>query len=423
MISLATLKKLPASIWCAFAAPLGFATGWDIVVYQSSLRPMAAEVRFFSFSLHAGTLLLTLALVLFLLRERPIRVRIPSWPLLGLIILFLGMLAAFTGAADPILHGGSMLQWVFWLVCIWFVAISEKHRRALGWGLVVAAALTAFLAILQVLHQGSLGLGFLGETPLSLSMPGVSKISLGSTEFLRGYGLFPHPNIAFGWIALGLMAFFARFPRFHPVERPELTTLFLLLFLGLLATGSKSLLLLGLVTAGVLWFAAKKTHRPAWLAGGIVLALVGAGVLWQIRLTDTVSDRLFFLVEGWKIFLQAPQGVGLFHAAASLHTLGEQSPWMLQPLHTTYGLMLLEAGLIGGLGWLMTSLTFGAFALQTLRDHHNRWPYAVAIFYVLISGLVDHFWLTYPSTFFALALLFGAILAGHLARGTRRDYT
>ena len=418
----ASLKNWSASMWLTLVGVLLLGTGVDAVLYQSILRPLGAEVRFFAVILPAGSVLLALSMGLHLLQERWKKMTMPSLPQVGLLLLAMGFMTAFATAQDLWLHGGGILGWIFWMLCFWFYSLSEKHRRVLMIGLVISAGVTSMLALLQVLHQGGLGLSTLGEPALSLTTPGTSKITIAGLTLLRGYGLFPHPNIAFGWMVMGLWAFFSLFPRWKPWERPELTLIVGFLALGLLATGSKSVLLLGIALAFTLWIAAKKNARAPWMGLGIALVALSALLLWFLWPSETVTDRLFFLDAAWKLFVAHPLGMGLSHTAAAIHAAGEARPWMLQPVHTVYGLLFLETGLIGGLGWLFLCISMGTLALKNLFKHHVSWPSAAVLGYILLSSFFDHFWLTYPATFLALAWLFADILAPHLARGTGRSY-
>lgn len=56
--------------------------------------------------------------------------------------------------------------------------------------------LEAFLILIQVYLQKSVGLIYLGEAILHPSIAGVSTIIINEREYLRGYGTFLHPNIA-----------------------------------------------------------------------------------------------------------------------------------------------------------------------------------------------------------------------------------
>lgn len=415
-------RQWTASAWLAFASMIALGTGLDRVAYQSFLRPMGAEVRFFSLIIPAGALILAVAIAASIAQRRLPRLRMPSWPQFGILILFLGILASFAGARDPWLHGGLALSWLFWLLVIWFTAMSDKHRSALAAGMFVSALINSVIAIVQVLHQGSIGLGMLGETNFSLDIAGTTKVLLGNLTAVRGYGLFPHPNIAFGWIVAGSFAFLLLVRRPGWWKEPPLQLLALVLLLGLLATGSKSIMLVAIITIAVRWYHAARNRKVVWLLAGLVVLTLGALLFIHLLGTDTLTDRLFFLDHGWQLLLQQPLGIGLGHMPAALYALGEASPWMLQPVHMTYSLLTIEAGIIGGLGWLAFCGSMLPLSLKTYTAHPSLWPLTACWIYMLVSGLFDHFWITYPATFLAMAVWAGFLLACHLAKGTGRSY-
>ncbi len=64
----------------------------------------------------------------------------------------------------------------------------------------------AFLAFLQIVNNGSIGLKFLKESLFKPDMIGVAKISLWGKVFVRPYGLFPHPNLLGLYILVAVLA-------------------------------------------------------------------------------------------------------------------------------------------------------------------------------------------------------------------------
>jgi len=73
-------------------------------------------------------------------------------------------------------------------------------------GIIIAIGLfNAFLAFLQKANNGSIGLYFLKESLFKPDLSGVAKITLGSSLFVRPYGLFPHPNILGAFLLVALV--------------------------------------------------------------------------------------------------------------------------------------------------------------------------------------------------------------------------
>jgi O-antigen ligase len=76
--------------------------------------------------------------------------------------------------------------------------------------------------------------------------------------------------------------------------------------------------------------------------------------------------------------------------------------WLLQPVHNIYLLTASETGIIGGLIlYLFLSIILTKVALV------NRW-YFLAIIFILVTGLFDHYWFTLQQNMLLLGLLIGA---------------
>ena len=72
---------------------------------------------------------------------------------------------------------------------------------------VILSNFQSLLALWQFLIQRSIGSIFhkLGEQVLSPKMQGIAKIVSGGTEFIRGYGTFPHPNVLSAFLVVGVI--------------------------------------------------------------------------------------------------------------------------------------------------------------------------------------------------------------------------
>lgn len=392
-------------------------TGLDVVLYQSWLRPLSAEVRFFSLLLPAAIPLLAVAILLAVGRQRMLRLRLPGIIAFSFLLFILGILFASVSSLDSTLHWSIALQWIFGLIFMWWLLQHKWHRSILRMGLVSSALFTSVLAIYQVLHQGSLGLRILGESSFHLTTVGSSKFALGEILFLRGYGLFPHPNIAFGWVGMGLIAFLLQTEK-QAWKTPSKTLIIVLLSIGLLATASKSLLFLPCIGV-IVWAWQQRARLNSFVTGGLILG-AACGFFFLTTpfwFTDTGLHRLDFLHYAWEVFLAHPLGVGLGHSAASLLTFGTQSPWMLQPVHNVFALLFVEAGILGGIAWILLLSSFWFFSQKT------SWILHAGILFLIMTSLVDHYWITHASTFLASFWLFSEVLAPQLARSTRRRYT
>src|SRR3989344_6813047 len=73
---------------------------------------------------------------------------------------------------------------------------NEKLARSIRLVLTFSLIWQSALIMLQFSFQRSLGLWFLGERSFSSSTVAIANFQILSTQYLRPYGTFPHPNVA-----------------------------------------------------------------------------------------------------------------------------------------------------------------------------------------------------------------------------------
>ena len=80
----------------------------------------------------------------------------------------------------------------------------------------VLGIIHAFLGILQILAQKSIGLFWLKESIISADMTGVAKVIFNGETWVRAYGLFPHPNVLGGFLVFTTICTIMYYKLFHP---------------------------------------------------------------------------------------------------------------------------------------------------------------------------------------------------------------
>jgi hypothetical protein len=314
-----------------------------------------------------------------------------------------------------------------WLLALYLlirneVATGSAAAKALAGGLV----LQSLMAIVQFHNQGPVGLFLLGET----SGP--------SMDWIRGYGFSPHPNILGGYLAIGLAATLALA---LGARRRHQRNLWILVFGigvgGLVATFSRSawlgillgmglttvvvlgvpdtrarwgktLLLLGVVAAGVLLaYAVAAPHVfvsrlvvPAASTLGMepLVQAVSRHLPWYTHVEQTIlAER-----EGYgRIGLQLiadhlPLGVGAanFSLAFYLEQPGMLVGHLYQPVHNVLLLLSAELGPVGGMAW---SVLLVALALALWRTRrvlaHDPWllGWSVATLALMAISFFDYY--------------------------------
>ena len=86
--------------------------------------------------------------------------------------------------------------------------------------IIISGFIQALVGITQFFLQHSIGFLWLKESIISPDMPGVAKIIFNGQSYIRAYGLFPHPNILGGFLAMSILSTIAYFQLFH-VEQFE----------------------------------------------------------------------------------------------------------------------------------------------------------------------------------------------------------
>jgi len=296
-----------------------------------------------------------------------------------------------------------------------FKALSRKIYLPLALGLIGES----FLAILQFIKGGTLGLWILGERSFTLSTPGIAKFDLQSYQFLRPYATFPHPNVLAGFILIGICIM-------HQVlsGKKRLASLALILSgVTVLLTMSRVAILAGVISLLL-------SVKRRWFVWVVLILLIASPILFTRFLSLFNFDNLTWLrreellESAWQIFLQQPIfGAGLnnfIQAVAADLTIGPSR--FLQPVHNIFLLALSETGLVGFMG--LISL-MGFPILSSLRKQGSNkqsmifnWIPAYAgmtvaggillpWLIILFLGMFDHYFLTLPQGYRLLFLVWG----------------
>lgn len=275
----------------------------------------------------------------------------------------------------------------------------------------------------QYFKQGDLGLGFLGESHLSVDTLNVAKVNLGGEKILRAYGTFAHANIFGGYLifCLGLLVqSLSRenfWKNFH----------FLLAFLiGILLSFSRSSWL-ALFAFGIVLLAvqAVKVNWKYLLIGGVLLlftvVLFGLDQIILSRISDfslgALDQRLIFSEIARDMISDnfiLGVGGGNFVMNMSGYYSGVLSPWLFQPVHNFFLMAWAELGIVG------VSLWLGVFALMVKQINHSMrriikseryyWKvYWALLFSMVILSMLDHYFYTTWSGQVVVFLMIGVI--------------
>lgn len=298
----------------------------------------------------------------------------------------------------------------FWLKLIlyFFLFLSltkEKHLlKSIFLPLLLSSSLVIFLQFLQFFHQSSLQgiFYFLGERHLTLTTPFTAKVNLSSHQLLRPYSTFSHPNSLAGYLLL----LFLLCQTFIP------TPLFLvIIFLSLLFTFSKSALL------ALIFLLLPSVIHNFTLIPLLLLSLypLPTSLLpnsffsssFFKTLPQFISQRLLLSRPTFDIFLNNFfTGTGLRSYLHSLpHHLPPSSllPSLLQPIHSSFLLIILELGFFPFLLFLSFKKLFHKIKDISLPPPSQQLLLST-LFIVFFTGTFDHYWWTLPQNQLILTL-------------------
>lgn len=286
----------------------------------------------------------------------------------------------------------------------------------------------AFIAVVQLLKQSSIGLRYLGESVINSDFSGVASFYLSDGEkFIRVYGTTPHPNVLASFLLLAVFAFYFVYfySRLHSEHSPSADTWdkSMLVFYGVIlfaffATFSRTVIFIWFISFCFrsviirafrhyrLVFGTKDSRKritALLLTSLCVIVLFSSLYFDEIisRASIDKNDQSFELRAFYnKEALGAGAGVNLFGVGIGnfVGWLIERHPYLphyaYQPAHNIYLLIYSETGIFG-LSALMLFLAFLVrdFIKRTGLKKAYHLSGLVFLGSVLFIGFFDHlFW-------------------------------
>lgn len=407
------------------------------VFFSNSAYLTGAYSDFTSFSLYLSDILI-----------------LTTW---GLILISRG------GARDMAHHVVKNLKWfIFWLILgfLWHY----KENSGLNWyfllkyaELIVAYETTAYifsrfqikklflklfillgtfqsiLALTQFWLQKSVGLPYLGENLLNISILGVAKIVSGGTTFIRGYGTFPHPNLLSAFLVFSIFSLlFFIYQSKTSKTRVLYSILLFINTLGLTVTFSRGAFLalgIGLIIFFIPSLIRRGGPEPVRGAGWFKLSvlifsyiLLSFVIFHPFLLTRaTISDpatleRKQYNQIALKIIKDKPIfGIGAGESVLHMEQYSEKrlETWKKQPIHNYFLLSAAELGIPGALILIWIFLWHLKSLILNLKSKLSPWHLALSAILIsfLILMLFDHYFYTLQQTQMLLWVVLGFITA------------
>jgi hypothetical protein len=289
----------------------------------------------------------------------------------------------------------------------------------------------SLLAVAQVINGGSLNGIFywLGERRFSYASIGMAQISYFGEGMIRAYGTFSHPNSMAGFLLVSLILWIKTLPLPPPLTGWGLK--FNRIFywfvvwcgmLGIVLSGSRTVWIISVVLflyqIYKFWNKGGYGNPPVHKILGSVLILIGMLFLTlslisnNYRISDFVggwdSDGLAkrgsLMISSFKIIKDNPLfGVGANNFLVTLPEYQKNSGvFWLQPVHNIFILIFTEFGLVG---FIILIVMLGRYSKLPLHKNMS-W---VVLGIILVTGMVDHYWLTLPQNWWLLCIVFSII--------------
>lgn len=299
------------------------------------------------------------------------------------------------------------------------------------WFVILLGTFQSLLALFQFYSQHPLGLSSLGEQQIYPYLKGVAKIVSGGTEYIRGYGTFPHPNVLSAFLVFNIFLIIYKFLRLKSKSFLFLAGLLLVINIFCLAvTFSRAgylALLLGLLFIGLyITLNGKKLQfrevilskfKLFSLFGIILIAFIGTFFLFKPFLlsrttfNDTATiERKTYNQIGLHMLKDNPL-VGIGPNQSVLH-MQQYSPvrlwpWQIQPIHNYFILSGTELGIVGVLLLLFIFLKHLYGLLKNINTSFSALLLFTLLVVVVILMQFDHYFYTLQQTQMLLWALLG----------------
>jgi len=290
-------------------------------------------------------------------------------------------------------------------------AVSTQNKTTLSSLLTSISASTiliSLLAIFQFISQSSLDGPFywLGERHYSLTTPDIAKtiLPLTNQQVLRSYSTFSHPNSLAGYlVVVSLLIIILK--RKLNLKNVLIQITLLLSFLALLTTFSRSAIFALIVSVISLFFSISYSLSLVILIPLLLTLIltVPLSLGSQVSVTTRQLLNLHALKATWShLFF----GLGLNNFTIYLSQITPPlNHYLLQPVHNIYLLLLSELGVVPIITFLF------------IKPHRKINSFFLpVILTILITGSLDHYWLTLPQNRLLISFFVGLLFNSNLSR-------
>lgn len=287
--------------------------------------------------------------------------------------------------------------------------------------IVASALVQSGLAITQFLTQTVWGHALLGMASQDPATVGSQVIDTGVTRILRAYGSLPHPNMAAGWIVIGIIVALTLLTHTKPSTTEKITASShwqrrtVLFALPILSTGLWTTLSrqawLAFVVIVILIIASAFIHErsfPRHTASVLLIAVVPL-VLFSMLFPDlfntrissntrlehaSIAERKTYTEQSIELLqTQGLRGVGIGNYTTAAYEHDAQRNTVLpghryQPVHNIPLLVLTELGILGLLAFML--FLFHLIAGTSWRNP-SQYCWSLCLIALAVISMFDHY--------------------------------
>ena len=275
---------------------------------------------------------------------------------------------------------------------------------ALLWGLLFGSFFELDLSISQLVTRHSIQgwWYFLGERSFSIFTPGIAKAYFMGKEFLRPYGTFSHPN-SLGGFYLFIFTFILTQKRITN-NIAKLSLLVVCSFLIILSF-SRAVLIVYILINLLYFFRSHTSCRICTLAKisiAFVLIFFAFNISGDI---NSINKRSDFFEKSLSIIAQKPfTGTGVDSYLIAQHNYPQKfSTFFEQPVHTIFLLIVAQMG-------IPFSVLLFISMYRYIEKYLKKAYFFLPLICILLTGSVDHYWITLQQNMLVLSVLFGIMM-------------
>ncbi|MFH0773609.1 MAG: O-antigen ligase family protein [bacterium] len=393
-----------------------------VFIFSFLLPTQFGKHFFFPFSYLSGirvdylapTIYLTdiVSLVLILMWLLPLVKEIGNWKrrsmayiLPAFVFIILILINCVFSLSKPLWLYGlvRVAQFVF---LFWFFRHHGKRKSvysALVWGLFLGACFELTLSLFQLSTRHSIqGLWYyFGERSFSIFTPGIAKAYFMGKEFLRPYGTFSHPNSLGGFYLLVYIFTLTQ----KRISNVPLRRAFLFVSSALVLISFSRSAIVVYVVINLLYFSRNFLFCKACFLAKLSVAFVL--ILFALTISGDINSfqkRTDFMQKSLSIIAQKPfTGTGIGSYLIAQHAYPQKfSTFFEQPVHNIFLLVIAQVGI--PLSILIFILIFQRIHIKIRREY-----FLLPLLCILITGSVDHYWVTLQQNVLVFAVLFGIL--------------